>query len=32
MFLKIAAYRPTAVAYTMKFASEAKIDALPFDT
>jgi glutamate synthase domain-containing protein 2 len=31
VFLKTGAYRPTAVAYTMKFASEAKIDALSFD-
>ena len=31
MFLKTGAYRPSAVAYTMKFASEAKIDALSFD-
>ncbi|MCW4023897.1 MAG: glutamate synthase-related protein [Candidatus Bathyarchaeota archaeon] len=31
VFLKTGAYRPTAVAYTMKWASEAKIDALSFD-
>lgn len=31
IFLKTGAYRPSAVAYTMKFASEAKIDALSFD-
>jgi len=31
VFLKTGAYRPSAVAYTMKFASEAKIDALSFD-
>src|SRR3972149_4051190 len=30
-FLKTGASRPSAVAYTMKFASEAKIDALSFD-
>jgi glutamate synthase domain-containing protein 2 len=31
VFLKTGAYRPSAVAYTMKFASEAKIDAVAFD-
>jgi glutamate synthase domain-containing protein 2 len=31
VFLKTGAYRPSAVAYTMKFASEAKIEALSFD-
>ncbi|MGD6810020.1 MAG: glutamate synthase-related protein [Candidatus Bathyarchaeia archaeon] len=31
VFLKTGAYRPSAVAYTIKFASEAKIDALSFD-
>ncbi len=31
VFLKTGAYRPSAVAYTMKFASEAKIDAVSFD-
>jgi hypothetical protein len=31
VFLKTGAYRPTAVAYTLKIASEAKIDALTFD-
>jgi hypothetical protein len=31
VFLKTGAYRPSAVAYTMKLASEAKIDALSFD-
>jgi hypothetical protein len=31
VFLKTGAYRPSAVAYTMKFASEAKIDVLSFD-
>jgi hypothetical protein len=31
VFLKTGAYRPSAVAFTMKFASEAKIDALSFD-
>jgi hypothetical protein len=31
VFLKTGAYRPSAVAYTMRFASEAKIDALSFD-
>lgn len=31
IYLKTGAYRPSAVAYTMKFASEAKIDALSFD-
>ena len=31
VFLKTGAYRPSAVAYTMKWASEAKIDALSFD-
>ncbi|HLN45927.1 MAG TPA: glutamate synthase-related protein [Candidatus Sulfotelmatobacter sp.] len=31
VFLKTGAYRPSAVAYTMKFASGAKIDALSFD-
>ncbi len=31
VFLKTGAYRPSAVAYTMKFASEARIDALSFD-
>ena len=31
IFLKTGAYRPSAVAYTMRFASEAKIDALSFD-
>jgi hypothetical protein len=31
VFLKTGAYRPSAVAYTMKIASEAKIDALSFD-
>jgi glutamate synthase domain-containing protein 2 len=31
VFLKTGAYRPSAVAYTMKFASEADIDALSFD-
>lgn len=31
VFLKTGAYRPSAVAYTMKMASEAKIDAVTFD-
>jgi glutamate synthase domain-containing protein 2 len=31
VFLKTGAYRPSAVAYTLKWASEAKIDALSFD-
>jgi hypothetical protein len=31
VFLKTGAYRPSAVAYTMRFASEAKIDAVSFD-
>jgi glutamate synthase domain-containing protein 2 len=31
VFLKTGAYRPSAVAFAMKFASEAKIDALSFD-
>lgn len=31
ILLKTGAYRPSAVAYTMKFASEAKIDAVTFD-
>jgi glutamate synthase domain-containing protein 2 len=31
VFLKTGAYRPSAVAYTMKWASEAKINALSFD-
>jgi len=31
VFLKTGAYRPSAVAYTMKIASEAKIDAVTFD-
>lgn len=31
IFLKTGAYRPSTVAYTMKFASEAKIDAVTFD-
>jgi glutamate synthase domain-containing protein 2 len=31
VFLKTGAYRPSAVAYTMKFVSEAKIDAVSFD-
>ncbi len=31
VFLKTGAYRPSAVAFTMKIASEAKIDALSFD-
>jgi glutamate synthase domain-containing protein 2 len=31
VFLKTGAYRPSAVAYTMKIASESKIDALSFD-
>jgi len=31
VFLKIGGFRPSAVAYTMKIASEAKIDALTFD-
>jgi glutamate synthase domain-containing protein 2 len=31
VFLKTGAYRPSAVAFTMKLASEAKIDALSFD-
>jgi hypothetical protein len=31
VFLKTGAYRPSAVAYTMKLASEAKIDAVTFD-
>jgi len=31
VFLKTGAYRPSAIAYTMKWASEAKIDALSFD-
>jgi hypothetical protein len=31
VFLKTGAYRPSAIAYTMKFASEAKINALSFD-
>lgn len=31
VFLKTGAYRPAAVAFTMKLASEAKIDAVTFD-
>jgi len=31
VFLKTGAYRPSAVAYTMKICSEAKIDAVTFD-
>ena len=31
VFLKTGAYRPSAVAYTMKLASEAKIDVVTFD-
>jgi len=31
VFLKTGAYKPSAVAYTMKLASEAKIDAVTFD-
>ena len=31
VFLKVGGYRPSAIAYTMKFASEAKIDAISFD-
>jgi len=31
VFLKTGAYRPSAVAYTLKLASEAKIDAVTFD-
>jgi len=31
VFLKTGAYRPSVVAYTMKIASESKIDALTFD-
>ncbi|MGQ9514910.1 MAG: glutamate synthase-related protein [Thermoproteota archaeon] len=31
IFLKTGAYRPTAVAFTMKVASEAKVDAVTFD-
>jgi len=31
VFLKTGAYRPSVVAFTMKFASEAKIDAITFD-
>ena len=31
IFLKTGAYRPSAVAYTLKLASEAKIDAVTFD-
>jgi hypothetical protein len=31
VFLKTGAYRPSAVAYTMKLASEAKINAVTFD-
>lgn len=31
VFLKTGAYRPTAVAFTMRCASEAKIDAITFD-
>jgi glutamate synthase domain-containing protein 2 len=31
VILKTGAYRPSAVAYTMKFASEAKIEAVTFD-
>ncbi len=31
VFLKTGAYRPSAVAFTMKLASEAKIDAVSFD-
>ena len=31
VFLKIGGFRPSAVAYTMKIASEAKVDALTFD-
>ncbi len=31
VFLKIGGFRPSEVAYTMKIASEAKIDALTFD-
>jgi hypothetical protein len=31
IFLKTGAYRPSAVAYTLKLASEAKIDAITFD-
>ncbi len=31
VFLKTGAYRPTTVAYTLKLASEAKIDAVTFD-
>lgn len=31
VFLKTGAYRPSAVAFTMKWASEAKINALSFD-
>ena len=31
VFLKVGGFRPSAVAYIMKFASEAKIDAVSFD-
>lgn len=31
VYLKTGAYRPSAIAYTMKIASEAKIDAVTFD-
>lgn len=31
VFLKTGAYRPSAVAFTMKVASEAKVDAITFD-
>lgn len=31
IFLKTGAYRPSAVDYTMKLASEAEIDAVTFD-
>ena len=31
VFLKVGGFRPTAVAYTMKIASEAKVDVLSFD-
>ena len=31
VFLKTGAYKPSAVAYTLRFASEAKIDAVTFD-
>jgi len=31
VFLKVGGFRPSAIAYIMKFASEAKIDAVSFD-